>query len=129
MRPPVAFISCLSVSVVLLILAIGTQAIGMGDIKTGAWIAMLAGWQGPTAVLVATVGPFLLQALIALVLVIAGSTADRLRLSARPSCSPGSRRSYCPRAASRPAINWAVGRMAAPKAKSSQHHRHRYLPG
>ncbi len=67
-----AFVSCLAIGLVLLLLAICTQAIGMGDIKTGAWIGMLAGWQGPTTVLIAAAGPFLLQAPIALALLVAG---------------------------------------------------------
>jgi leader peptidase (prepilin peptidase)/N-methyltransferase len=80
-----AFISCLSVGAALLILAISTQAIGMGDIKTGAWIAMLAGWQGPTTVLIAAVGPFLLQAPIALALLIAGRVNRRSTLPFGPA--------------------------------------------
>ena len=74
-----AFISCLAVGLVLLLLAICTQAIGMGDIKTGAWIGMLAGWHGPTTVFIAAVGPFLLQAPIALALLIAGRVNRRCR--------------------------------------------------
>ncbi len=80
-----AFISCLSVGAALLILAIGTRAIGMGDVKTGAWIAMLAGWQGPTTVLIAAVGPFLLQAPIALALLVAGRVNRRSTLPFGPA--------------------------------------------
>jgi leader peptidase (prepilin peptidase)/N-methyltransferase len=61
-----AFASCLAVGIVLLLLAAGTHAIGPGDVNATAWIAMLAGWHSPTAVAIATVGPFLLQAPIAL---------------------------------------------------------------
>jgi leader peptidase (prepilin peptidase) / N-methyltransferase len=80
-----AFSSRLSVGAGLLVLAISTQAIGMGDVKTGAWVAMLAGWQGPTTVLVAAVGPFLLQAPIALALLIAGRVNRRSTLPFGPA--------------------------------------------
>jgi len=80
-----AFTSCLSVGAGLLILAIATQAIGMGDVKTGAWIGLLAGWQGPTTVLVAAVGPFLLQAPIALALLVTGRVNRRTNLPFGPA--------------------------------------------
>ena len=57
----------------------------MGDIKTGAWIGMLAGWQGPTTVLIAAVGPFLLQAPIALALLVAGRVNRRSTLPFGPA--------------------------------------------
>jgi leader peptidase (prepilin peptidase)/N-methyltransferase len=80
-----AFISCLTVGVILLLLAVGTQAIGMGDIKTATWVAMLAGWQSSTAVLIAVIGPFLLQAPIAVGLLAAKRVNRRSTLPFGPA--------------------------------------------
>ncbi len=80
-----AFVSCLAVGVVLLLLAVGTQAIGLGDVKTTAWVAMLAGWHSPTAVAIAAVGPFLLQAPIALGLLAAKRVNRRSTLPLGPA--------------------------------------------
>ncbi len=80
-----ALVSCFAVGVVLLLLAVGTQAIGLGDVKATAWVAMLAGWHSPTAVLIAAVGPFLLQAPIALGLLAAKRVNRRSTLPFGPA--------------------------------------------
>jgi len=46
---------------------------------------MLAGWQGPTAIFIAAVGPFLLQAPITLALLIAGRVNRRSDLPFGPA--------------------------------------------
>ncbi|GAA0908749.1 hypothetical protein Vau01_118930 [Virgisporangium aurantiacum] len=67
-RPLRAFASGASVGIILLVLATATGGLGLGDVKAATWTAMLAGWQSPAALTIAAVGPFLLQAPVALAL-------------------------------------------------------------
>jgi len=63
-----AFAGSAALATTLLILAVTTGGYGMGDVKAIAWTGLLAGWQGPTALLIAAAGPFVIQAPIALAL-------------------------------------------------------------
>jgi leader peptidase (prepilin peptidase)/N-methyltransferase len=57
----------------------------MGDIKTNAWTAMLAGWHSPIALLIAATAPFLIQAPLVVILLATGRVNRRSALPFGPA--------------------------------------------
>jgi leader peptidase (prepilin peptidase)/N-methyltransferase len=62
----------LVVTSALFFLALVVGGLGMGDVKTGMWMSILAGWHSPTALLIAAAGPFVIQGAVTVILVLSG---------------------------------------------------------
>lgn len=65
-------IGTVAVSTGLLILAVVTGSLGLGDVKTSMWLSILCGWQGTTTLVVAVTAPFIIQALASTILLCIG---------------------------------------------------------
>ncbi|MDT5152312.1 MAG: leader peptidase (prepilin peptidase) / N-methyltransferase [Mycobacterium sp.] len=75
----------IAVTAGLFILAIVTGGLGMGDVKAGMWMSVLAGWHSPTALIVAAIAPFLIQGALAAPLLLTRRATRRSELPFGPA--------------------------------------------
>jgi leader peptidase (prepilin peptidase)/N-methyltransferase len=74
-----------AVGAVLLLLAAVTGGLGLGDVKTAAWLGMLEAWQSITTLSLAIGGALVLQAAAATILLVARKTNRHANLAFGPA--------------------------------------------